>query len=165
MDRGDFLREIEYNRNAAVEYARKWALGRNPDYYDFEELGGDCTNFASQCIFAGARVMNYTPTLGWYYRSTYDRAPAWSGVEYLHNFLVNNRSIGPFGRVASRSDVKIGDIVQLGNAVGFYHCPVITAILPRILVAAHSYDALDIPLSSYSFERVRFIHIDGVRIY
>ena len=41
------MREIPYNRTAAVNYARKWALGRNPAYYDFEEIGGDCTNFAS----------------------------------------------------------------------------------------------------------------------
>ncbi|MBP3352092.1 MAG: amidase domain-containing protein [Lachnospiraceae bacterium] len=53
------MREITYNRTAAVYYARKWALGRNPAYYDFEEVGGDCTNFASQCIYAGAGVMNY----------------------------------------------------------------------------------------------------------
>lgn len=158
------MREIEYNRGAAVEYARRWAFNRNPEYFDFEKLGGDCTNFASQCILAGSRVMNYTPTLGWYYRSAYDRAPAWSGVEYLHNFLVNNRKIGPFGRVVSASEVSAGDIVQLGNASGFYHCPVITAVLPTVLVAAHSYDALDIPLSSYKFERLRFIHIEGVRI-
>lgn len=159
------MREIEYNRVAAVAYARKWALGRNPDYYDFENLGGDCTNFASQCIFAGSRVMNYLPVLGWYYRSLDDRAPAWSGVEYLHNFLVNNRLVGPFGSVVTQSEARVGDIVQLGNSDGFYHCPVITAVLPRILVAAHSYDALDVPLSSYSFERARFIHIDGIRMY
>ena len=55
----------------AVAYARRWAFGRNPDYYDFSRLGGDCTNYASQVLFAGAGVMNFTPTYGWYYaRST-----------------------------------------------------------------------------------------------
>ena len=46
------MREILYNREEAVSYARKWALGRNPAYFDFQKLGGDCTNFASQCIYA-----------------------------------------------------------------------------------------------------------------
>ena len=43
-----------YDRRAAVEYAHKWAFGRNPEFYDFSEIGGDCTNFASQCLYAGA---------------------------------------------------------------------------------------------------------------
>lgn len=60
---------MEYNRANAVAYAKKWAYGRNPKYYDFSDLGGDCTNFASQCIYAGSGVMNYTPTYGWYYIS------------------------------------------------------------------------------------------------
>jgi hypothetical protein len=34
---------MEYNREATVAYAREWALTRNPAYYDFEEIGGDCT--------------------------------------------------------------------------------------------------------------------------
>ena len=61
------LKTVAYDRKAAVEYARKWAYGRNPAYYDFSRLGGDCTNFASQCVYAGSDVMNYTPVLGWYY--------------------------------------------------------------------------------------------------
>lgn len=112
------MRERVYDRQAAVAYARRWALGRNPAYYDFENLGGDCTNFASQCLYAGAAVMNYTPTMGWYYRSVGDRAPAWSGVEYLYNFLINNRSVGPYARVVEQQEVQPGDLVQLGRANG-----------------------------------------------
>ena len=158
------MRTIPYDRRRAVAYARRWALGRNPAYYDFSELGGDCTNFASQSIFAGAGVMNYTPTFGWYYVSPDDRAPAWTGVEFLYNFLVGNRSVGPFGREVEWTDALPGDVVQLGDETGdFYHTPVITAIYPTILVCAHSDDALDRPLASYDFARVRFVHIDGVR--
>ena len=47
------LIDTPYDRDAAVAYARRWALSRNPLYYDFEDIGGDCTNFASQYIFAG----------------------------------------------------------------------------------------------------------------
>ena len=160
------MREKSYDRDAAVVYARKWALGRNPAFYDFEESGGDCTNFASQCIYAGAGTMNFTPTFGWYYRSSYDRSPSFSGVNYLYNFLINNRSVGPFAHEVSRQEAQPGDIVQLGNGSGsFYHSPVITAIYPEILVAAHTYDALDRPLSSYEYGTVRFLHIDGVRVW
>ncbi len=160
------MRDIPYKRAAAVAYARRWALSRNPAYYDFEEIGGDCTNFASQCIYAGAGVMNYTPETGWYYISVNDRAAAWTGVEYLYNFLVNNRSVGPYGHRVSQQEIQPGDIVQLGRSDGsFYHTPVILSVRPQILVAAHTYDALDRPLSSYNYDQVRFIHIDGVRTW
>lgn len=159
------MQEISYNREAAVAYARKWALGRNPEYYDFEKLGGDCTNFASQCIYAGTRTMNFTSVLGWYYRSSYERTASWTGVEYLYDFLINNRGIGPYARVVPQREAKPGDIVQLGTEKGdFYHSPVITAVTPTIMVAAHTFDALDRPLYSYVYETVRFLHIEGVRI-
>lgn len=160
------MREIPYNREAAVAYARRWAMSRNPAYYDFEKIGGDCTNFASQCIYAGAQVMNYTPVMGWYYRSSYDRTPSWSGVEYLYNFLINNKSVGPYARVVSEQEVKPGDIVQLGSANGnFYHSPVVTSTNPIILVAAHTFDAINRPLSSYLYDTARFLHIEGVRTW
>lgn len=160
------MQEKNYNRIAAVAYARKWALSRNPAYYNFENIGGDCTNFASQCIYAGAKIMNFTPVTGWYYHSLADRAAAWTSVEYLYKFLVNNKSVGPYAHKVSQKEVKPGDIVQLGKSNGdFYHTPVITSISPTILVAAHSYDASDKPLSTYNCDIVRFVHIDGVRTW
>ncbi len=160
------MRMLLYNRESAVAYARLWALGRNPAFYDFSDLGGDCTNFASQCIFAGARVMNYTPETGWFYITANDRTPSWTGVEFLYDFLVNNRSVGPFGHEIAPAQALPGDIVQLGNSEGdFYHTPVIVATYPEILVAAHSRDALNKPLSAYSYAQARFVHIDGVRAW
>lgn len=47
-----------YDRLEAVIYAHRWAYGRNPAFYDYEEIGGDCTNYASQCIYVGTGVMN-----------------------------------------------------------------------------------------------------------
>lgn len=159
------MQEIPYNRDAAVKYARKWALERNPAYYNFDNIGGDCTNFASQCIYAGTRTMNFTPVFGWYYLSASDRTASWCGVEYLYNFLINNEGIGPYASIVPQWEAESGDIVQLGTESGsFYHAPVITAVTPTIIVAAHSDNALDRPLFSYEYENVRFIHIEGVRI-
>ena len=155
-----------YSRGDAVEYALKWANGRNSTYYNFDSIGGDCTNFASQCIFAGAKIMNYTPDTGWYYRNINDRAPAWTGVEYLYRFLVNNNSVGPFARVVGQNEAETGDLIQLGNRDGsFYHSLIITQAEPYILVAAHTYDAINRPLFSYTYANVRFLHIEAVRIW
>ena len=160
------MRELEYNREAAIAYARRWALDRNPAYYDFEDIGGDCTGFISQCIYAGAQVMNFTPTYGWYYISASDRTASWTGVEYLYNFLTTNQSVGPYGRVVELAEAQNGDIIQLGRYSGdFYHSLIITETNPQILIAAHSYDALDRPLYSYDYDVARFIHIEGVRAW
>ena len=113
------MRVIGYNRAEAVAYAKKWAYGRNPAYYDFSEIGGDCTNYASQCIYAGSGQMNFTPVFGWYYRSANDRTASWTGVEYLYNFLVDNRGLGPFAEQTDRAALAVGDVVQLGNGDGF----------------------------------------------
>ena len=74
-----------YDREAAVLYAHQWAYGRNPLFYDYEHLGGDCTNFASQCLYAGSGVMNFTPTYGWYYIDANRKAPAWTG---FHIYII-----------------------------------------------------------------------------
>ena len=58
--------DAAYLRGRAVAYAERWALSRNPLFYDFAGVGGDCTNFVSQCILAGCCTMNFTPTYGWY---------------------------------------------------------------------------------------------------
>lgn len=157
------MRIIGYDRRAAFDYAKKWAFRRNPRFYNFDGLGGDCTNFASQCIYAGTGVMNYTPTFGWYYTDLNNRAPAWTGVEYLYNFMTHNNGEGPFAEEAPLERLEVGDIVQLGTATGdFYHSPVVVAVRRgRIFVAAHSFDAFMRPLSSYSFARARGIHILG----
>ncbi len=162
----------EYDRRAAVEYARKWAFKRNPNYYNFDKLGGDCTNFASQCVFAGSGVMNYTPTFGWYYISAADRTASWTGVEYFYNFLIGNAAgegigggAGPFAEEVSADKIEVGDIIQLGRANGdFYHSPVVVGFSGRQpLIAAHSNDAFGRPVNTYTFERIRYIHILGVR--
>ena len=159
------MREKGYDRVSAVAYARRWALGRNPAFYDFEYIGGDCTNFVSQCIYAGAGVMNYTPVYGWFYNSLNDRTASWSGVEYLYNFIVTNVSVGPYGHVVSEYEVEPGDVIQLGKSDGdFYHTMLVLTTEPEILIAAHSYDALNRPLSTYNYDVARYIHIDGVRI-
>lgn len=156
----------EYDRAFAVEYAKKWAMRRNPVYFDFNDIGGDCTNYASQCLYAGSGIMNFTPTVGWYYINANERTASWTGVEYFYNFLVGNTTgNGPFGRETDESEIRVGDFIQLGRATGdFYHTPIVTGFRGRtVLVCAHTYDALDRPLSTYSYEKIRFIHIDGVR--
>ena len=167
MGGGNFSQDSGYSRINAVEYARKWALKRNPKYYSFSGLGGDCANFASQCIYAGAGVMNYKPLFGWYYNSPDDRTPSWSGVKYLYNFLTGNKGAGPYAEDTDIAAIQPGDIIQIATYMPeFHHTLVVTEAgdtRDDILICAHSYDSLDRPLSSYEITKIRCLHIQGVR--
>lgn len=163
----------EYNRARAVQYAKKWALERNPLFIDFAGRGGDCTNFVSQCILAGCCTMNFTVDFGWYYISSENRAPAWSSVEFLYDFLTGdpifiseNGGVGPYGIEVDATEAREGDVVQLADQDGdFYHTLIITGFRNgNTLVSAHTNDALDKPLSQYNYTSLRYIHIEGIRI-
>lgn len=154
-----------YLRDRAVTYAKKYAFGQNPIFGNFRGIGGNCTNFVSQCIYAGSCVMNYTPTFGWYYISLDDRSPSWTGVQYFYNFMTENKDVGPFGREATQDELEIGDVIQLGNDEnGFYHTLLIVGFEGEDpLVAAQTDDAYARPLSTYTYDFSRFIKIIGVR--
>ncbi len=154
-----------YDRAKAIFYAQRWALRRNPAYLDFHGLGGDCTNFVSQCLYAGCGVMNDTPTYGWYYIDANHRAPAWTGVEYLYRFLTTNAGRGPYARETSREDIILGDIVQLGMPGEPYsHAALVVGMKDgELYVAAHTIDAWLRPLSAYRQPNRRFLHVEGAR--
>ena len=163
---------IPYDRARAVEYARRWALSRNPLFTDYTGIGGDCTNFVSQAIYAGTCVQNYTRDLGWYYISPENRAPAWTSVEYFYDFMTGapeftaeNGGTGPFGFEITLDRVRPGDVIQLADeASDFYHTLIVSKIESgEIYVCAHSDDALDRPLSSYNNASERAIMIAGAR--
>ncbi len=159
------MKILDYDRTSAVIYAQKYAQKRNPKYFNFDKLGGNCTNFVSQCIYAGSKVMNFSPSLGWYYNSLNDRAPAWTGVNELYNFLTRNIHIGPFGKLVNADSIMLGDIIELGrNNNDFYHSVIVSNIINgRIFVCSNTRDTLNVPLDYYSFYSARYIHILGVR--
>ncbi|WMJ23277.1 amidase domain-containing protein [Paludicola sp. MB14-C6] len=162
---------ILYNREKAVNYANTWAYLRNPNYYDFSKIGGDCTNYASQCVFAGCDVMNYKAIYGWYYMNSNNRAPAWTSVKFFYRFMTTNKAEGPYGYECDISEVVPGDLVQIRfqGSYEFDHTPIITDIkgnrnIDNIYVAAHSIDCNNRTLSSYeNVGEFRYIHIEGAR--
>ncbi|MCX7715686.1 MAG: amidase domain-containing protein [Clostridia bacterium] len=161
---------LPYNRQNAVSYAKKWALSRNPEYFDFSNLGGDCTNFASQCLYAGSKIMNYTPVYGWYYNNPNDKSPSWTGVNELYRFLVTNKTRGVFAAESDISQIMPADLIQLGDASGrYYHSLIVVQInespdINNILISTHTFDSNLRPLSSYYYQNIRFLHIAGVYI-
>ena len=165
------MRIQPYDRKAAVRYAHQWAYRRNPAFYDFSDLGGDCTNFVSQCIYAGGGIMNYTPTYGWYYINANNKAPAWTGVPYLYQFLLReNESVGPNAALVGLNTIEPGDVIQMSfQGIEYQHTALVVAALePKspytVLIAAHSVDTDYRPLSSYDYTQLRCLHIMGITV-
>lgn len=164
----------EYDRISAVQYAMKWALSRNPEYKDYEDLGGDCTNFISQCMHAGKIPMD---NIGkniitqWYWYSDKERTPSWTGAQFFYNYFLNNNKEGTsnFGAYASYTDyynLELGDLVQLIDGERAYHTMIVTEkiyyndMVVDYLVCQHSMDLLNYPLS-YKIGEKRYIKIFG----
>lgn len=163
------LIETEYNRRAAVRYALTWAYARNPRFYDFHDIGGDCTNFVSQCLYAGCGVMNYSRENGWFYINSDNRAPSWTGVNFLREFLLTNLGVAVYGEEVPLSEIRRGDVIQLINSEGrFYHTVFVSAVIypvtpESVFVCAHSDDARNRRLSTYGYSELFPIHIIGAR--
>ena len=159
MSRGNYDRQMVY------EYAKKWAYGRNPKYYNYDLIGGDCTNFISQCIFAGINQMNYNRNNGWYYINGNDRSPSWTGVEFLYKFLISNNGVGPHGKITTIDKLEIGDVIQLNlDGTKFSHSLVVIQNSKNedgTLISAHSFDTFGKRLSDYNYYDYRCIHIDN----
>ncbi|MCI8411464.1 MAG: amidase domain-containing protein [Clostridia bacterium] len=168
------MKEVGYDRQQVYDYAKRWAFTRNPEYYNFDSVGGDCTSFASQCIYKGSGTMNYTKEKGWYYIDGNHKSPSWSGVQFLYDFLINNKTVGPYGKELKQEnleELQIGDIAQLsfdGNVYG--HTLIIVNIenkfsLNGIKIASHTFDSFNKAISEYVFKKIRFVHIQNVRRY
>lgn len=158
-----------FNRTAMYNYAYNNYNKRPSQWGNFDELGGDCTNFVSQIIYAGGAPFDTTGNYTWYYKGMSNRAPAWTSVTSLHNYLVNNDYIGPQGKVASSNAAyiaMIGDVIQIdfGNDGTYDHSTSIvhhqTSITSQTTVAAHSSNRWNYPINNFSGTK-RWIHLTG----
>ena len=76
-------------------------------------------------MHAGCGEMNFSQENGWYFISADDRAPAWTGVEFLRQFLLTNRGAGVYGTLTELSGLAAGDIII--GAVAAYILKIIKA--------------------------------------
>ncbi|HEY8498434.1 MAG TPA: amidase domain-containing protein [Limnochordales bacterium] len=101
---------VRYDRQAAAAYARTycggaWGCGNggryNPAYRDYTDIGGDCTNFASQVLHAGGLPMDGT----WYYRRG-GGSRAWVQTTGLLDYLLGS------GRARLLARGRYADVVK-----------------------------------------------------
>ncbi|WP_410770825.1 amidase domain-containing protein [Fontibacillus sp. BL9] len=129
---GGGLRSTPYRREDAVLYADRWWDGFNPEFAAFEV---DCTNYISQCLFAGGGPINYTGKResGWWYKGYVGGREAWSYswsvANALERFLANSGS-GLRAELVSRPEqLELGDVIIYdwdGNG-SYQHSTIVTA--------------------------------------
>jgi len=105
-------RNKPYRRELAVRYADLWWDTPNPEYRHFDV---NCTNYVSQCLYAGGAPMTYTGKreTGWWYR--HGQGDAWSFSWTVSNslrlYLSSSRTGLAAERVDSAEALDLGDVI------------------------------------------------------
>lgn len=127
-----FARTVRYDRKEAARYADLWWDQTNPAYLTFEV---DCTNYVSQCLFAGGAPMNYTGKResGWWYSGMEGSRELWSYswavAHALQSYLPRGRRYLGGTEVNSAGELLPGDVICYdwdGNG-RFQHNTIVTA--------------------------------------
>ncbi|MBU0511710.1 MAG: RICIN domain-containing protein [Chloroflexi bacterium] len=173
-----------YNRGTAHSYIEAWWNGRNPVWGDFSNMGGDCTNYASQIIYAGIIPEDKGGSYQWYWDNMnpprtsppYSRSASWSGVAeqwaYIQGNTNGNGPNGPQGQwwtdSNGRTYMQTGDVIQLKYSGTWFHTYIVHSAKwvngrYQIKITSHQTnryeDDLDAVASSYPTRR--YVHILG----
>lgn len=179
----DMKYDNDYIRLNAVAYANRWvspnSIVRNPDFYTYDNYGGNCANYTSQSLFAGGIPMDYygKPEAQWKWYGDYiigreipqGRAPAWTGVNEFYNYSLINSG---FGLVSILDDNyfngEIGDLIIFGTDLKWKHAVIITEVVRdeegRVidyLINSNTTDRINYPVSAYSYSKIQLIKILG----
>ncbi|WP_248929755.1 amidase domain-containing protein [Paenibacillus hamazuiensis] len=135
-------RRFRYDRGKAAQYADTWWNGYNPAYAAIEV---DCTNFVSQCLFAGGAPMHYTGKRdsGWWYKGRSQGQELWSFswavAHSLQSYLTSSKRAV---EVEAPNLLRLGDVLcyDWDGTGRFGHNTIVTAFDPlgMPLVNAHT---------------------------
>ncbi len=99
--------KIAYDRLKAVQYAERWWNSFNPQYPQFTD---DCTNYISQCLYAGGIPMWGKPnrSKGWWIEGKSNWSFSWT---VAHAFMLMLKAAAWTKEVKNPSQLMIGDII------------------------------------------------------
>ncbi|MHC0038573.1 amidase domain-containing protein [Pseudoneobacillus sp. C159] len=108
----DFDKRVpyRYDRLRAVQYAETWWNDYNPAFRKFPE--NDCTNFISQCLYAGGAPMRGYPNRGsgWWYRNN-NYSWSWGIANTFKNYLSNSTTGLRTMEVSRPDQLILGDVI------------------------------------------------------
>ena len=154
--------KIKYDRKSAGEYAENYYHIRNEKYYDYDDEGGNCQNFASQVLISGGMPMDYYGDYQWYFDSYSDYTSSWVLVPGFSEYCMENDEVG----LACDTNINLyyaepGDIVQVGISSITHTCVVSKIVDGHILLNSNSIDMKDFPMEGYTYPVRKLIKILG----
>ena len=169
--------EVAYDRAAALAYADRYAMDRNPDWVDYTDTGGNCQNFASQCLLAGGIPMDTRGEAVWkWYDSEFSNAPtasgrsgSWASVTQFLDYAASNTGFGLAAEVdAPYFSGQPGDLLEMGTEEGWRHTVVIRDLVADetgetvdYLIHSNTNDMKNFPASLYGYPVVILTRIAG----
>ena len=159
----DKVFNVKYDRVAASKYADTYYHNRNNNYYDFDDEGGNCQNFASQTLLAGGMVMDHDGNCQWYYNDHLDYVPSWVHVSSFAEYSKDNEGKGLVcdSYCSNIYYAEPGDLIQVGIS-SVSHTTIVSKIVDgHILLNSNSIDMKDFPLEAYTYPVRRLIKILG----
>lgn len=176
--------EKKYDAEAAVGYAMAWVdpkeTVRNVTRFGiYDEVGGNCNNYISQCLNAGGIPMDYIGDVNtqwkWYSddvnldESDSGRSPAWAGVEEFYIYARENSGYGLKAVVDDNVfSGSVGDVLQYGHDGKWVHSVIITKVIKDkngkvldYLINSNTTDRMNYPASAYGYSELRLIKIIG----
>lgn len=165
------LSQIDERRLNAVAYADKYAGAANhpdngnkynTDYRNYNPLGGDCANFASQILFEGG---SFRKNRTWGY-SRGSGSRAWVNAHAFNSYMLNSGRASVIARgtyeKVLRSSYKLlpGDYVAYEKKGKVTHISVVTGVDSRgySLVNSHNTDRYRVPWDlGWSNGSIRFV--------
>lgn len=175
------LCDHDYNREAAVAYAMDWvdplSIIRNDTWGLYDEYGGNCNNYISQCLYAGGIPMDTEGEDQWKWygdsvntrQTASGRSGSWAGVEEFYDYAESNTGYGlAADTTANLYAGQAGDILQYGVDGEWNHSVIITDVVTGAdgsvkdyLINSNTTDRINYPASAYAYSDLRLIRVLG----
>jgi len=172
-----------YNSKDAIDYAMTWVdpieVIRNNDFGVYDDYGGNCNNYISQCLNASGIPMDYLGDFDtqwkWYGdtvnedEDSYGESPSWAGVEEFYTYASENTGYGLETVVGDNVySGDVGDIIQYANNGEWVHSVIVTEVIKDdqgnvqdYLINSNTTDRINYPASAYGYSELRLIKILG----
>lgn len=157
-----------YDRNAACAYMQTYALQRNPHWGRYDDVGGNCQNFASQVLHAGGIPMDEEGEFCWYWYTHEAQNYAWINVGLFMDYAQNNTGYGlAADSSANYYEGQGGDLLIMGDGE-YDHATVIADVIGDksgrtvdYLICSNTTNYRNFPASAYYYTSHWLVRIDG----
>ncbi len=157
-----------YDRDAAYAYMQTYALQRKPLWGRYDDVGGNCQNFASQVLHAGGIPMDEDGDARWYWYSHEEQDYAWINVGLFMDYARSNTGYGlACDADADYYDGQTGDILIMGDGE-YDHATVIADVIcdehgrtADYLICSNTTNYRNFPASAYYYTSHWLVRIAG----